>query len=180
MEQRVGGKSKKGRTYVYLWLIHAVVWQKPAQPWKATILQLKINLKNLQQSSLVILFGLLSLWPVLSLRHTRYPAPGSSVSTPSLSAPVCHLSFNLASQDSLVFHQIALTQTLGDLKFKAHPLLEEGGIRVGSASYQIHFSWCVSVPENMRSQWQKGFVIKVFSELIKWSDPGAPGATALL
>ena len=74
MEQRVGGKSKKGRTYVYLWLIHAVVWQKPAQPWKATILQLKINLKNLQQSSLVILFGLLSLTSSLPSPH-QIPSP---------------------------------------------------------------------------------------------------------
>jgi len=34
------------RTYVYLWLIHIVVWQKPIQHCKAIILQLKINLKN--------------------------------------------------------------------------------------------------------------------------------------
>ena len=34
------------RTYVYLWLIHIVVWQKPIQHCKAIILQLKINFKN--------------------------------------------------------------------------------------------------------------------------------------
>ena len=29
--------------YVYLWLIHTVVWQKPIQHCKAIILQFKIN-----------------------------------------------------------------------------------------------------------------------------------------
>ena len=31
-------------TYVYVWLIHTVVWQKPTQHCKAIILQLNINL----------------------------------------------------------------------------------------------------------------------------------------
>jgi len=34
-------------TYVYLWLIHVDVSQKPTQHCKAIILQLKINFKNL-------------------------------------------------------------------------------------------------------------------------------------
>ena len=34
--------EKKG-THIYLWLIHAAVWQKPTQYCKAIILQLKIN-----------------------------------------------------------------------------------------------------------------------------------------
>ena len=37
--------QEKG-TYVYLWLIHIVLWQKPTQPCKAIILQLKIFFKN--------------------------------------------------------------------------------------------------------------------------------------
>jgi len=32
--------------YIYLWLIHADVWQKPTQYCKANILQLKINKLN--------------------------------------------------------------------------------------------------------------------------------------
>ena len=36
---------KREGTYVYLWLIHVDVWQKPTQHCKAIILQLKI-LKN--------------------------------------------------------------------------------------------------------------------------------------
>ena len=32
--------------YVYLWLIHIDVWQKPTQYCKAIILQLKINKFN--------------------------------------------------------------------------------------------------------------------------------------
>ena len=31
----------ESRTYIYLWLIHVDVWQKPTQYCKASILQLK-------------------------------------------------------------------------------------------------------------------------------------------
>ena len=40
---RLNQKNKKGVTYVYLWLTHIDVWQKPTQYCKAIILQLKIN-----------------------------------------------------------------------------------------------------------------------------------------
>ena len=43
MGWKVGGRFKRERTYVYLWLIHVDVWQKPTQQCKAIILQLKIN-----------------------------------------------------------------------------------------------------------------------------------------
>ena len=33
----------KDKIYVYLWLIHVAVWQKPTQYYKAVILQLNIN-----------------------------------------------------------------------------------------------------------------------------------------
>ena len=41
----VNGRLKgwKEGTYVYLWLIHVDVWEKPTQFCKAIILQLKIN-----------------------------------------------------------------------------------------------------------------------------------------
>ena len=42
----VGGRFKKEGTYVYLWLIHVGVWQKPTQHYKAIILQFKIIKKN--------------------------------------------------------------------------------------------------------------------------------------
>ena len=43
----VGGRVKREGTYVYLWLLHVNIWQKPTQYCKAIILQLKINkLKN--------------------------------------------------------------------------------------------------------------------------------------
>ena len=35
----VGGRFKSGETYVYLWLIHADVWQKPTKYCKSIILQ---------------------------------------------------------------------------------------------------------------------------------------------
>ena len=42
----VAESFKKEGTYVYLWLFHVNVWQKPTQYCKAIILQLKINLKR--------------------------------------------------------------------------------------------------------------------------------------
>ena len=38
MEWEVGGKFKREGTYVYLWLIHVDVWQKPIQYCKAVVL----------------------------------------------------------------------------------------------------------------------------------------------
>ena len=47
MGWEVGGRFKREGTYVYLWLIHVDVWQKPTQYCKVITLQLKINrLKN--------------------------------------------------------------------------------------------------------------------------------------
>ena len=43
----VGRRFKREGTYVYLWLIHADVWQKPTQHCKAIIVQLKIKLKKI-------------------------------------------------------------------------------------------------------------------------------------
>ena len=43
MGREMGGRFKREGTYVYLWLIHADVWQKPTQDYKAIILQLKVN-----------------------------------------------------------------------------------------------------------------------------------------
>jgi len=42
----VRGRFKREGTYVYLWLMHTVVWQKVTQHCKAIILQLKLNLKK--------------------------------------------------------------------------------------------------------------------------------------
>ena len=42
----VGVRFKREGTCVYLWLIHIVVWQKPAQYCKAIFLQLKISFKK--------------------------------------------------------------------------------------------------------------------------------------
>ena len=39
----VGGRAQEAGTYVYLWLIHIVVWQKPTQCCKAISLQLQIE-----------------------------------------------------------------------------------------------------------------------------------------
>ena len=44
-----GREVQEGGMYVYLWLIHIVVWQKPTQHCKAIILQLKILKRFLQK-----------------------------------------------------------------------------------------------------------------------------------
>ena len=46
MAREMGWRFKREGTYVYLWLIHVEVQQKPTQYWKAVILQLKINFKK--------------------------------------------------------------------------------------------------------------------------------------
>ena len=33
------GLERRGHIYIYLWLIHVYVWQRPAQYYKAIILQ---------------------------------------------------------------------------------------------------------------------------------------------
>ena len=43
MGWEVEERFKRKETYVYLWLVHADVWQKPTQYCKAIVLQLKIN-----------------------------------------------------------------------------------------------------------------------------------------
>jgi len=43
MGLKVEGRFKREGIYVYLWLIHVNIWQKPTQYYKAIILQLKIN-----------------------------------------------------------------------------------------------------------------------------------------
>ena len=43
MGWEVEGRLRREGTYVYLWLIHANIWQKPTHYCKAIILQLKIN-----------------------------------------------------------------------------------------------------------------------------------------
>ena len=48
MRREVGGRLKRERIYVYLWLTHVVVQQKRIQHCKAIILQLKINKKKLK------------------------------------------------------------------------------------------------------------------------------------
>ena len=55
MGWEVGGRFKREGTYVYLWLVHGDVWQKPSQYCKAIILQLKINKKIKKQNNKSVL-----------------------------------------------------------------------------------------------------------------------------
>ena len=44
-----GRRFKRQGTYVYLWLTHVDVWQKPTKYCKAVILQSKMNLKKMTE-----------------------------------------------------------------------------------------------------------------------------------
>ena len=48
-----GGRSKRVLLYVYLWLIHVDIWQKPTKFCKAIILQLKTK-KILKTTSITL------------------------------------------------------------------------------------------------------------------------------
>ena len=39
----MGGRFKREKTYLYIWLVRIDIWQTPTQHCKAIILQLKIN-----------------------------------------------------------------------------------------------------------------------------------------
>ena len=49
----VRGRFKKKGTYVYLWLIHVALWQKPTQHCKAIIFQLKKKKRSAQLDNIV-------------------------------------------------------------------------------------------------------------------------------
>ena len=56
MGKEVGGRLKREGAYVFLWLIHVNVWQKPTQFFKAIILQFKIKKNFFKDSSAVRFF----------------------------------------------------------------------------------------------------------------------------
>ena len=44
--EEIGRRFKREGTYVYPWLIHADIWQKPSQCCRVIVFQLKIKLRN--------------------------------------------------------------------------------------------------------------------------------------
>ena len=50
----MGGRFTREETYVYLWLIHVDIWQKPTKYYKAIILQLKINICKKQKKKKIL------------------------------------------------------------------------------------------------------------------------------
>lgn len=104
------------------------------------------------------------LWLALSPTLSPFPAPETPPEAflsplPSFCAPVFHLSFNLASQASLVFLQTAITQTLGDKeKFKTHPLLQaESGSGTHLILHQDSFSFICVCPRECEKPVAEGF-----------------------
>ena len=78
-------RLKKKGTFVYLWLIHADVWQKPKQCCKAIFLQF-----SLVQFSRSVVSD--SLW-LHGLQHARLPCPSPTPGVYSNSRPLsrwCH------------------------------------------------------------------------------------------
>ena len=58
MVWEVRERFKTDETYIYLWLIHVDVWQKPTQYYKAIILQLKMNtlFKNVEITVILVYY----------------------------------------------------------------------------------------------------------------------------
>ena len=82
MGWEVGGTFETEETYVYLWLIHVAIWQKPTQYCKAIILMWLLSCSVMTNS----------LWPD-GLQHTRPPYPSLSPGVCSNSCPLsqwCH------------------------------------------------------------------------------------------
>ena len=71
MGWKEGRRFKKEGTYVYLWLIHVDVWQKPTQYCKASILQLKINKLREEKKAM----GLVIALTLGSLSLTQHGSP---------------------------------------------------------------------------------------------------------
>ena len=61
MGREMGGRFKRERTYVYLWLIYVDVWQKTTQFYKAIILQLKNKFIKKKKDISVVQSDLLKL-----------------------------------------------------------------------------------------------------------------------
>ena len=53
MGREMGRRFKGEGTYIYLWLIHVDIWQKPSQFCKAIILQLKQKNKYIKKFSVL-------------------------------------------------------------------------------------------------------------------------------
>ena len=68
-----GGRDiqEGGYIYIYLWLIHVDVWQKPTQYCKAIIFQLKINKLKLKKRTRISRDGLVQ--PLILLEETSSP-----------------------------------------------------------------------------------------------------------
>ena len=110
------GSRKEVKEGGYLWLIHADVCQKSTQHCKAIILQLKLNLKKIRESSQTTFSHSAlsdSLWPH-RLQHTRPPCPSPTTGVYSNSCPLsrwchptreCHHPLSPTSPPTLNFSQ---------------------------------------------------------------------------
>ena len=69
----VGGRVKREGTYVYLWLIHADIWQKSTWFFKAIILPLKSKLEKDASSMFYLFFrfNLIFNWRIISLQYSH-------------------------------------------------------------------------------------------------------------
>ena len=105
----VGGRYRRERPYVDLWLIHIVVWIKPAQHCKAITLQ-KLLFKYIQTHDMILyIFVVQSLCPVLLS------------ATPWTAAHQASLSFTI-SRSLLKFMSIGSVMPSNHL-ISCHPLL---------------------------------------------------------
>ena len=63
MGNEVGERVRREGTYIYLWLIHVDIWQKPTQYCKANYPPLKKREFLLNLLTILLLFYALVFWP---------------------------------------------------------------------------------------------------------------------
>ena len=102
----MGAKTKREGTFVYLWLIHVVVCQKPTQHYKAIILQLKIifNEKKKKEKQILIVM------PVLKWRLWKESEPSFQAAKYK-----SHSSFSYIKHSQQFLEEIYIKQWNGDM-----------------------------------------------------------------
>lgn len=101
MDWEVGWRFKRKWTYLYLWLLHTVIWQKPTHYCRAIILQLKVD--KLKKKSVSGQPGCGETWLVIpgpqrglgvweeESEGSARPSKLSCLHDPALAAPSSHL-----------------------------------------------------------------------------------------
>ena len=147
MGWEVGGRFKREGTCVYLWLIHADVWQKPTQYCKAIILQLKINQFNSVQS--------LSRVPLFAIPWTAARQASLSITNSRSLRKLMSIELVMPSNHLLLCHPLLLLPSIfpSIRGFSNESVLGIGGQSIGvSASASV-------LPKNIQDDFLEDWLV---------------------